>query len=48
MATETLDVVNEKGAKVSSVELPSELFDIQTNVPLIHQVVNAQDRKSVV
>ncbi|MCO5294832.1 MAG: 50S ribosomal protein L4 [Homoserinimonas sp.] len=42
MATETLDVVNEKGTKVSSVELPSELFDIQTNVPLIHQVVNAQ------
>lgn len=42
MATETLDVVNEKGAKVSSVELPSELFDIQTNVPLIHQVVTAQ------
>ena len=41
MAT-SLDVVDVKGAKSGSVELPAELFDVQTNVPLIHQVVVAQ------
>src|SRR5690554_2194825 len=41
MATE-LDVIDAKGKKVGSVELPAELFDVQTNVPLIHQVVVAQ------
>ena len=30
------------GAKGQSVELPGDLFDAQTNVPLIHQVVTAQ------
>ena len=30
------------GKKAGSVELPAELFDVQTNVPLIHQVVVAQ------
>ncbi len=29
-------------AKIVSVELPSEIFDVQTNVPLLHQVVVAQ------
>ncbi len=29
-------------AKTISVELPAEIFDVQTNVPLIHQVVVAQ------
>jgi large subunit ribosomal protein L4 len=41
----TVDVVVVKGDKVSkegSVELPAELFDVQVNVPLIHQVVVAQ------
>ncbi len=38
----TLDVVDAKGKKVSSVELPAEVFDVQTNIPLIHQVVVAQ------
>jgi len=38
----TLDVVDAKGQKAGSVELPAELFDVQTNVPLIHQVVVAQ------
>jgi large subunit ribosomal protein L4 len=29
-------------SKALTVELPSELFDVQTNVPLLHQVVVAQ------
>jgi len=37
-----LDVIDVKGTKAGSVELPVELFDVQTNVPLIHQVVVAQ------
>jgi large subunit ribosomal protein L4 len=41
MAT-TLDVVDAKGKKTGSVELPGAIFDVQTNVPLIHQVVTAQ------
>jgi large subunit ribosomal protein L4 len=38
----TLDVQNVKGEKSGTVELPANLFDVQTNVPLIHQVVVAQ------
>ena len=38
----TIDVLNVKGAKSGTVELPANLFDVQTNVPLIHQVVVAQ------
>jgi large subunit ribosomal protein L4 len=41
----TVDVVVVKGDKVSkkgSAELPAELFDVQVNIPLIHQVVVAQ------
>jgi large subunit ribosomal protein L4 len=41
MAT-TLDVVDAKGKKTGSVDLPGAIFDVQTNVPLIHQVVTAQ------
>ncbi|GAA2171339.1 50S ribosomal protein L4 [Agrococcus versicolor] len=37
-----VDVLDAKGAKAGSVELPESLFDVQTNVPLIHQVVVAQ------
>ena len=37
-----LRVVDAKGKAAGSVELPSALFDVQTNVPLIHQVVTAQ------
>lgn len=37
-----IDVVDAKGKKVASVDLPAEVFDVQTNVPLIHQVVTAQ------
>ena len=37
-----VEVKNSEGKKVGSVDLPAELFDAQTNVPLIHQVVTAQ------
>jgi len=40
--TTTLDVVDAKGKKAGTVELPAAIFDVQTNVPLIHQVVTAQ------
>jgi large subunit ribosomal protein L4 len=39
---DTLNVVSPKGGSKGSVELPPALFDQQTNVPLIHQVVTAQ------
>src|SRR5690349_3289179 len=43
MATaNTIDVLDVTGKKTGTVELPAELFDVQTNVPLIHQVVVAQ------
>ena len=43
MASATkIDVLDVAGKKAGSAELPSELFDVQTNVPLIHQVVVAQ------
>ncbi|HOF63373.1 MAG TPA: 50S ribosomal protein L4, partial [Dermatophilaceae bacterium] len=29
-------------ATTSKVDLPAEIFDVQVNVPLIHQVVAAQ------
>jgi len=38
----TVDIKNAEGKKVGSVDLPSDLFDVQANVPLIHQVVVAQ------
>ena len=34
--------VDEKAKKTAKVELPAEIFDVQTNVALIHQVVVAQ------
>ncbi|MCD2498736.1 MULTISPECIES: 50S ribosomal protein L4 [Microbacterium] len=37
-----LDVQSAAGKKAGSVDLPAELFDVKTNVPLIHQVVVAQ------
>ena len=40
--TLTVDVVDAKGKKSGSAELPADVFDVQTNVPLIHQVVVAQ------
>jgi large subunit ribosomal protein L4 len=41
MAT-SIDVIDATGKKVDSIALPAEVFDVQTNVPLIHQVVVAQ------
>ena len=38
----TLEVKNAEGKKVGSVDLPADIFDVQTNIPLIHQVVTAQ------
>ena len=38
----TVDIKNAEGKKVGSVDLPSDVFDAQANVPLIHQVVVAQ------
>ena len=42
MANASLDVVDSSGKKTGSVDLPAAIFDVQTNVPLIHQVVVAQ------
>jgi large subunit ribosomal protein L4 len=43
MATATkLEVLDAKGAKAGSVDLPESIFAAETNVPLIHQVVTAQ------
>ncbi len=38
----SLDVLDAAGKKAGTVELPASVFDVQTNVPLIHQVVTAQ------
>lgn len=40
--TLTVDVVDTAGKKAGTAELPGEVFDAQTNIPLIHQVVVAQ------
>ena len=38
----TVDLIDVKGKKSGSVDLPEALFGATTNVPLIHQVVTAQ------
>lgn len=38
----TVDVLDPAGKKTGTVELPASIFDVQTNIPLIHQVVVAQ------
>ncbi|MDG4828416.1 50S ribosomal protein L4 [Solwaraspora sp. WMMD1047] len=38
----TVDVLNVEGAKAGSVELPDNVFDVQANLSLMHQVVVAQ------
>ncbi len=40
--TREVDVIGADGAKAGTVELPGDIFDVQVNVPLIHQVVVAQ------
>lgn len=41
-ATLTVDVLDAKGKKAGTADLPAELFDVAANIPLIHQVVVAQ------
>lgn len=41
-ANQTLDIIDATGKKAGSATLPADLFDVQTNIPLIHQVVVAQ------
>jgi len=38
----TVDILDATGKKSGSVELPGSVFDVQVNVPLLHQVVVAQ------
>jgi large subunit ribosomal protein L4 len=38
----TVDVINAEGTKAGSVELPGDIFDVQANIALMHQVVVAQ------
>src|SRR5258708_30245288 len=40
--TATVNVVSPSGSSDATVELPAEIFDAKVNVPLIHQVVVAQ------
>ncbi|WP_311478504.1 50S ribosomal protein L4 [uncultured Gulosibacter sp.] len=42
MATNTIDVLDSTGKKTGTVELPAELFDVEISIPLVHQVVVAQ------
>jgi large subunit ribosomal protein L4 len=38
----TVDVIAPDGSKAGTAELPGEVFAVQVNIPLIHQVVVAQ------
>ena len=38
----TVDILSPAGTKSGSVDLPDDVFDVQTNIPLIHQVVVGQ------
>ena len=38
----TVDVLSRDGGKAGTRELPDEIFDVQANIPLMHQVVIAQ------
>ena len=40
--TLTVDVVDAKGKKSGTAELPTSVFDVTANIPLMHQVVVAQ------
>jgi large subunit ribosomal protein L4 len=42
MTMTSIDVLDPAGQTTGSVELPAEVFDVQVNIPLIHQVVVAQ------
>jgi len=38
----SVDIKTPAGASAGTVDLPAEIFDVQVNIPLIHQVVVAQ------
>ena len=38
----TVDVISPNGTKSGTAELPPEIFEVQVNIPLIHQVVVGQ------
>jgi large subunit ribosomal protein L4 len=38
----TVDVIDAEGTRTGSVELPADVFDVQANIALMHQVVVAQ------
>ena len=38
----TIDIIDAKGKKTGTADLPAAIFDVDANVPLIHQVVVAQ------
>ncbi len=38
----TISIKDALGKAAGSIDLPADVFDVQTNVPLIHQVVTAQ------
>ena len=42
MTANKVDVLDASGKKCGTAELPAEIFDVEVNVPLIHQVVVAQ------
>src|SRR5579875_4186680 len=42
MAGIKIDVKSPAGKTEGSIELPAELFDVEANIPLMHQVVTAQ------
>ena len=35
-------IVDSKGERTGTAELPAEIFDVEPNIPLMHQVVVAQ------
>jgi len=37
-----VDVLGADGAKVGTVDLPADIFDVEVNIPLMHQVVVGQ------
>jgi large subunit ribosomal protein L4 len=41
-ASSTVDIKSPTGEVTGTVELPADVFDVQVNIPLIHQVVVAQ------
>ena len=37
-------IVDSKGERTGTAELPAEIFDVEPNIPLMHQVVVAHHR----